>query len=66
MTTTREIAGIEFACDKLPGDEGLALFLRTSAALRSARGCSRQSRNRRKRVGSSMNSSSSLATWILR
>lgn len=38
MTTTREIAGIEFACDKLPGDEGLALFLRTSAALRSARG----------------------------
>ena len=38
MTATREIAGLMFACEKLPGGEGLNLFLRTSAALKSARG----------------------------
>lgn len=38
MTATREIAGLAFACEKLPGGAGLNLFLRTSAALKSARG----------------------------
>lgn len=38
MTITREIAGRTFACEKLPGGDGLSLFLRTSAALKSARG----------------------------